>query len=75
MLQQTGRPGMMSAADAQAQVKELATFGNARARELGATGLTKDLTVGYQLGLATARAILYQCGAIHSKGLDPTEIL
>ena len=75
MLQQMGRPGCMNAAQAAAQVKELAEFGDARARELGASGLTKDFTLGYELGLATARALLSQSGAVHSKGLDPGTIL
>jgi len=41
----------------QAQIKELVSFGDERAKRLGATGLTGDFSIGYQLGIETARAM------------------
>lgn len=38
------------------EIKELEEFGDQRAIALGATGLSTDFRIGYELGLATARA-------------------
>lgn len=42
----------------ESQQKELTSFGDYRAREVGATGLSDDFRKGYELGLSTARAII-----------------
>ena len=57
------------------QLKELASFGDARAQKLGASGLSKDLQIGYELGLQTARAILATSMALISKGVKPGDVL
>jgi hypothetical protein len=40
------------------QLRELQNFGEVRARSLGATGLSPDFRLGYELGLQTARMYL-----------------
>jgi len=40
------------------QQKELGSFGDARAQQLGASGLSADFRKGYELGLQTARILL-----------------
>ena len=40
------------------QLSELQSFGDERAEEIGATGLTDDFKKGYELGLQTARVLL-----------------
>lgn len=57
------------------QLKELSSFGAERAKRLGASGLSDDFVLGYQLGLATARAILATSGALAVKGVDPRQLL
>lgn len=37
------------------QQKELSSFGDARAKQLGATGLSDDFRKGYELGLQVGR--------------------
>lgn len=58
----------------QSQRKELATMGDYRARQVGASGVTEDFTRGYELGLATARAVIAMSPAA-MKGGDPQNIL
>lgn len=41
-----------------AQRVELASFGEERAKAIGATGLSEDFQRGYELGLQTARVFL-----------------
>lgn len=48
------------------QRRELREFGNGRAREIGATGLTEDFVRGYELGLETARMLLL-CAPVVTK--------
>lgn len=57
------------------QRREFAVIGDARAREYGASGLTEDLTVGYELGLATARAILFGSAELVLHRADPSKVL
>jgi hypothetical protein len=38
--------------------KELHAFGDSRAQSVGATGVSSDFTIGYLLGLETARVLL-----------------
>lgn len=57
------------------QLKELTSFGSARATQLGADGLSHDFVIGYQLGLQTARAVLAQSGTLVMKGVDPRDLL
>lgn len=40
------------------QRKELQTFGDYRAKAIGATGVSDDFIRGYELGLSTARVII-----------------
>lgn len=40
------------------QRKELRSFGDYRAKQLGATGLSEDFQLGYELGLMTLRVLL-----------------
>jgi hypothetical protein len=40
------------------QQKELSSFGESRAKQLGATGLSDDFRKGYELGLEVARVYL-----------------
>lgn len=40
------------------QYHELQSFGNERAKRMGATGLSDDFMLGYTLGIETARVLL-----------------
>lgn len=40
------------------QMKELHGFGDERAIAIGATGLSKDFMIGYELGVQTARVLI-----------------
>lgn len=40
------------------QLRELHTLGDIRAQEFGASGLSNDFELGYELGLQTARTML-----------------
>ena len=51
------------------QQKELGALGVGRVEAIGASGLTKDFCVGYELGLQTARVFLRQDPAAASLGL------
>lgn len=42
----------------QSQRKELRSFGDTRAKAIGASGISDDFRVGYELGLQTARVLL-----------------
>jgi hypothetical protein len=57
------------------QRKELIVIGTKRAQEYGASGLTVDFVVGYELGLATARAIIRGGAEVKLKGCEPEKIL
>lgn len=57
------------------QQKELGAFGDARARELGASGLSDDFRKGYELGLQTARVIIAGSVAVVLKGVKPDDVL
>lgn len=59
---------------ATSQRKELQSFGDERARKIGATGLSEDFQRGYELGLATARAVIALSVAA-VKGGSPDKIL
>lgn len=55
---------------AESQRKELRSFGDYRAQQLGATGLSKDFQLGYELGLATLRVVLQGNPAAVQAGVD-----
>lgn len=57
------------------QQRELQSFGAARAQALGASGLSADLALGYELGLQTARTVLAGSAVLIMKGVDPKEVL
>ena len=57
------------------QLRELASFGNVRAHNIGATGLSNDFEIGYLLGLQTARVILSMNGLLAMKGIDSRDLL
>ena len=59
----------------QSQLKELRAFGDDRAQALGATGLSKDFVIGYELGLQTARTVLLTSATLAIQGVDPKEVL
>ena len=55
---------------ADAQRKELQSFGDTRAQRIGASGLSSDFVRGYELGLQTARAYLAGVPAVVEGRLD-----
>ena len=57
------------------QLKELSSFGDARAQQLGATGLSPDFQTGYTLGLQVARTILETNAALVVAGIKPEDLL
>jgi hypothetical protein len=57
------------------QQQELTSFGDYRAQQLGATGLSNDFRKGYELGLSTARVILAGSAALVLKGITPSDVL
>jgi hypothetical protein len=63
-------PRMLSA-----QTKELQSFGPGRAQALGATDVSNDFQLGYQLGLQTARQILLGSPQLAMKGINPDSLL
>jgi hypothetical protein len=60
---------------ANSQVNELKSLGDARARRVGASGVTDDFTAGYVLGLQTARVIIMSSVEIRIKGVNPDDVL
>ena len=69
------RMKQMSGSDLNQELLELEAFGDERARDLRASGLSKDLRIGYALGLETARVILATNPALRRAGIDPSQIL
>ena len=59
----------------ESQQKELSSFGDGRAQQIGATGLTDDFRKGYELGLQTARSVLAMSGTLITKGVNPSDAL
>ena len=59
----------------ESQRKELNSLGPARAQKAGASGLTDDFRVGYELGLATARTILAESPLLALNGIKPGDVL
>ena len=57
------------------QLKELAAFGDARAKELGASGVSDDFKIGYLLALQTARVMIASSAELATKGADPNKVL
>lgn len=57
------------------QRKEFRTIGEARAKQYGASGLTEDFIVGYELAMATARSMLAGSAELILKGADPEKVL
>lgn len=54
----------------ESQQKELTSFGDVRAQQLGASGISEDLRVGYELGLQTMRALIKTSAVVHRVKLD-----
>ena len=44
----------------QKQQSELSSFGDFRAQALGATGVSSDFKIGYELGLQTMRVLIME---------------
>jgi hypothetical protein len=57
------------------QMKELSSFGDARAIAIGASGVSKDFQIGYVLGLQAARVVLAGSSTLAEKGVDPSNVL
>jgi hypothetical protein len=57
------------------QLKELASFGDARATQIGASGLSDDFKAGYTLGLQVARTMLAQSAALAIANINPDDLL
>lgn len=57
------------------QRKELVVIGQQRAKEYGASGLTVDFIIGYELAMATARAMIAGSAELVMKGADPEKVL
>lgn len=52
----------LSDATREGQQRELTSFGDARAQQLGASGLSDDFRKGYELGLQTMRVCVATSG-------------
>jgi hypothetical protein len=68
----------LKSADSQmlaSQAKELNSLGDARAQQVGASGITPDLLAGYQIGLQTARMVLCGSPLLVLKGVKPEDLL
>jgi hypothetical protein len=60
---------------AKSQQIALHSFGDERARAIGASGVSYDFQRGYELGLATARALLLGNVTLAAAGINPKDIL
>ena len=54
----------------ESQQRELTSFGEERLRQLGASGLTDDVRIAYELGLQTMRALVKTSAVAQSIKLD-----
>lgn len=59
----------------ESQVKELQSLGDARVQAIGATGLSNDFVVGYELGLAVARTVIAMSPPLVLNGINPKDVL
>jgi hypothetical protein len=59
----------------ESQQRELTSFGDVRAQQLGATGLSDDFRKGYELGLNTARTMLLGSVILMQKGVKASDVL
>jgi hypothetical protein len=57
------------------QLKELQSFGEERAKTVGATGLTPDFEAGYQFGVQVARQMLANSAALVLAKVEPSQVL
>ena len=57
------------------QQKELSSFGDGRAKQLGATGLSDDFRKGVEFGLQTARVMVRCSTELILKGANPDKVL
>jgi hypothetical protein len=57
------------------QQRELSEFGDVRAQAIGASGLSNDFRRGYELGLETAREMIFTNVALRRKGVVPEDVL
>lgn len=58
-----------------AQTSELMAFGATRAQSVGASGLSSDFQLGYELGLQTARVMIETNPLVQQFNIDPGQIL
>lgn len=59
----------------ESQQKELSSFGDERAKSLGATGLSNDFRKGFELGIETARAVLAGSALLAINHINAKDIL
>lgn len=59
----------------ESQQNELTSFGDDRAKQLGATGLSDDFRKGYELGLNTARTVLATSVTLELKEVEASDVL
>lgn len=57
------------------QQKELSSFGDGRAQQLGATGLSDDFRKGYELGIQTGRICVATNPTVIKAGINPSDLL
>jgi hypothetical protein len=57
------------------QMTELESFGDERAKKLGASGISNDFARGYELGLETARVVITGNVDIRLKSINPDNVL
>ncbi|HVI10204.1 MAG TPA: hypothetical protein VND65_18080 [Candidatus Binatia bacterium] len=57
------------------QRAELIAFGDARAKAIGASGVTRDFIIAYELGLQTGRTVLAMSGALVQAGIHAEDLL
>jgi hypothetical protein len=57
------------------QLSELKSFGDTRAQDIGASGLSEDFKRGYELGLQVARVMIAGSVEVVLKGVNPEHVL
>lgn len=73
--QAAGQIALVPASVMEAQMQELRAFGAVRLQRIGATGLTTDVEVGYELGLQAARVRIADCAAMFRDDVHPGDVL
>ena len=59
----------------ESQQKELTSFGDSRAQQIGASGLSDDFRKGYELGLQTARSVIAVSAVLVAGAVNPSDVL